>query len=278
MDTRQAMHSTQAKTLDTEGLRRQFLVEEVFRPGEMTMTYSHVDRIVVGGVMPLASPVGLPEGIAHSFGVDFFLQRREMGIINIGGAARIVIDGETVSLGAREALYIGMGARALAFRSVDPAVPAKLYYNSAPAHRALPTRRLTLADASSVTLGDQRNGNRRTINKFLIPEVVETCQLSMGMTNLEEGSLWNTMPAHTHERRMEVYLYFDVDPDAAVFHLMGEPQETRHILVRNEQAVISPSWSIHAGVGTSAYSFIWGMVGENQTYDDMDPVAIVELR
>jgi 4-deoxy-L-threo-5-hexosulose-uronate ketol-isomerase len=278
MDTRQAMHSTQAKTLDTEGLRRQFLVEEVFRPGEMTMTYSHVDRIVVGGVMPLANPVGLPEGIARNYGVDFFLQRREMGIINIGGPARIVIDGETVSLGSREALYIGMGARALAFRSVDPTVPAKLYYNSAPAHRALPTRRLTLADASSVTLGDRRNGSRRTINKFLIPEVVETCQLSMGMTNLEEGSLWNTMPAHTHERRMEVYLYFDVDPEGAVFHLMGPPQETRHIVVGNEQAVISPSWSIHAGVGTSAYSFIWGMVGENQTYDDMDPVAIAELR
>lgn len=278
MDTRQAMHSTQAKTLDTEGLRRQFLVEDVFRPGEMTMTYSHVDRIVVGGIMPLASPVELPEGIARSYGVDFFLQRREMGIINIGGPARIVIDGETMSLGAREALYIGMGARALNFSSVNPADPAKLYYNSAPAHRTLPTRRLTLADASSVTLGDQRNGNRRTINKFLIPEVVETCQLSMGMTNLEEGSLWNTMPAHTHERRMEVYLYFDVDPEAAVFHLMGEPQETRHIVVRNEQAVISPSWSIHAGVGTGAYSFIWGMVGENQTYDDMDPVAIAELR
>jgi 4-deoxy-L-threo-5-hexosulose-uronate ketol-isomerase len=278
MDTRQAMHSTQAKTLDTEGLRRQFLVEEVFRPGEMTMTYSHVDRIVVGGVMPLANPVGLPEGIARNYGVDFFLQRREMGIINIGGPARVVIDGDTVSLGSREALYIGMGARALAFRSVDPTMPAKLYYNSAPAHRALPTRRLTLADASSVTLGDQRNGNRRTINKFLVPEVVETCQLSMGMTNLEEGSLWNTMPAHTHERRMEVYLYFDVDPEGAVFHLMGPPQETRHIVVGNEQAVISPSWSIHAGVGTSAYSFIWGMVGENQTYDDMDPVAIAELR
>jgi 4-deoxy-L-threo-5-hexosulose-uronate ketol-isomerase len=278
MDTRQAMHSTQAKTLDTEGLRRQFLIEEVFRPGEMTMTYSHIDRIVVGGVMPLAGPVGLPEGIGRTFGVDFFLQRREMGIINIGGPARVVIDGETVPVGSKEAVYIGMGARELAFSSVDPARPAKLYYNSAPAHRALPTKRLTLADASSTTLGDKRNGNRRTINKFLIPEVVETCQLSMGMTNLEEGSLWNTMPTHTHERRMEVYLYFDVDPDAAVFHLMGQPQETRHIVVHNEQAVISPSWSIHSGVGTRAYSFIWGMVGENQTYDDMDPVAVAALR
>ncbi len=278
MDTRQAIHSAHARTLDTEGLRREFLITEVFRPGELTMTYSHIDRIVVGGVMPLDSPVGLPVEIGRAYGVDFFLQRREMGIINIGGPARIIIDGETFSVGTSEAIYVGMGARELAFSSVDPTRPAKLYYNSAPAHRALPIRRLTLADASSVTLGDKRNGNRRTINKFLIPEVVETCQLSMGMTNLEEGSLWNTMPSHTHERRMEVYLYFNVDPDSAVFHFVGPPQETRHIVVHNEQAVISPSWSIHSGVGTRAYSFIWGMVGENQTFDDMDHVKVEDLR
>jgi 4-deoxy-L-threo-5-hexosulose-uronate ketol-isomerase len=278
MDTRQAIHSAHATTLDTEGLRREFLITGVFRPGELTMTYSHIDRIVVGGVMPVANPVGLPKGIAGAYGVDFFLQRREMGIINIGGPARIVIDGETLSVGPSEAVYIGMGSRELSFSSVDPARPAKLYYNSAPAHRALPIRRLTLADASKVTLGDKRNGNRRTINKFLIPEVVETCQLSMGMTILEEGSLWNTMPSHTHERRMEVYLYFNVDPDAAVFHFMGPPQETRHIVVANEQAVISPSWSIHSGVGTRAYSFIWGMVGENQSFDDMDHVKVDALR
>jgi 4-deoxy-L-threo-5-hexosulose-uronate ketol-isomerase len=199
-------------------------------------------------------------------------------MINVGGPARIVIDGEAVSVGTTEALYIGMGARELAFSSVDPTRPAKLYYNSAPAHRTLPTRRLTLADAASVTLGDTRNGNRRTINKFLVPEVLETCQLCMGMTNLEEGSLWNTMPCHTHERRMEVYFYFNLDPDAAVFHFMGQPHETRHILVHNEQAVISPSWSIHSGVGTRAYSFIWGMIGENQTFDDMDQVTVAELR
>ena len=278
MEIRQAIHSAHAKTLDTQGLRREFLIPEVFRPDEMTMTYSQIDRIVVGGIMPLAGTVGLPEGIGHTYGVDFFLQRREMGIVNVGGAARIVIDGETVPLGTSEALYIGMGARELAFGSVEAARPAKLYYNSAPAHRGLPTRRLTLADAASVTLGDRRNGNRRTINKFFIPEVVETCQLCMGMTILEEGSLWNTMPCHTHDRRMEVYLYFNLDPDAAVFHFMGEPRETRHILVHNEQAVISPSWSIHSGVGTRAYSFIWGMVGENQTFDDMDPVAVAALR
>jgi 4-deoxy-L-threo-5-hexosulose-uronate ketol-isomerase len=278
MDIRQSIHSEHARTLDTEGLRREFLIPEVFRPGEMTMTYSHIDRIVVGGVMPLAAPVGLPEGLGKTYGVDFFLQRRELGLINIGGNALVDIDGRTVEVNGEEALYIGMGAKVLTFRSADPAKPAKLYYNSAPAHRGLPTRRLTLADAASVKLGDAASANRRTIHKFLVPEVIETCQLCMGMTKLEEGSLWNTMPCHTHERRMEVYLYFNMEPGAAVFHMMGEPQQTRHIVVHNEQAVISPSWSIHSGVGTRAYTFIWGMVGENQTFDDMDQVATADLR
>jgi 4-deoxy-L-threo-5-hexosulose-uronate ketol-isomerase len=278
MDIRQSIHSDHARMLDTEGLRREFLIPEVFRPGEMTMTYSHIDRIVVGGVMPLAAPVGLPAGIGKTYGVDFFLQRRELGLINIGGAALVGIDGRVVEVNTDEALYIGMGAKVLEFRSADPAKPAKLYYNSAPAHRALPTRRLTLADAASVTLGDAASANRRTIHKFLVPEVIETCQLCMGMTKLEEGSLWNTMPCHTHDRRMEVYLYFNMAPGAAVFHMMGEPQQTRHIMVHNEQVVISPSWSIHAGVGTRAYTFIWGMVGENQTFDDMDQVAVADLR
>jgi len=278
MDIRQSIHSEHARILDTEGLRREFLIPEVFRPGEMTMTYSHIDRIVVGGVMPLAAPVGLPEGLGKTYGVDFFLQRRELGLINIGGNALVDIDVRTVEVNGEEALYIGMGAKVLTFRSADPAKPAKLYYNSAPAHRGLPTRRLTLADAASVKLGDAASANRRTIHKFLVPEVIETCQLCMGMTKLEEGSLWNTMPCHTHERRMEVYLYFNMEPGAAVFHMMGEPQQTRHIVVHNEQAVISPSWSIHSGVGTRAYTFIWGMVGENQTFDDMDQVATADLR
>ena len=278
MDIRQAIHSAHAKTLDTEGLRREFLITEVFRPGELTMTYSHIDRIVVGGVMPLGNS-------GRAAGRDRpHLRRRFLSAAPGDGDHQYWRSGadrhrrRDALGGPSEAVYIGMGARELAFSSVDPARPAKLYYNSAPAHRALPTSRLSLADASSVTLGDKRNGNRRTINKFLIPEVVETCQLSMGMTILEEGSLWNTMPCHTHERRMEVYFYFNVDPDAAVFHFMGEPQETRHIVVHNEQAVISPSWSIHSGVGTRAYSFIWGMVGENQTYDDMDHVKVEDLR
>jgi len=278
MDIRQSIHSEHARTLDTEGLRREFLIREVFRPGEMTMTYSQIDRIVVGGVMPLTAPVRLPGGIGKTFGVDYFLERRELGLVNIGGPALVSIDGRNLAIDTHEALYIGMGARELEFRSIETDTPARLYYNSAPAHRALPTKKLTLADAASVKLGEAASANRRTIHKFLVPEVIETCQLCMGMTRLEEGSLWNTMPSHTHDRRMEVYLYFDVAPDAVVFHMMGEPKQTRHILVHNEQAVISPSWSIHSGVGTRAYSFIWGMVGENQTFDDMDQVNAIDLR
>lgn len=278
IDTRQAMHSSQARTLDTAGLRREFLIEELFRPGALTMTYSHIDRIVVGGIMPGTAPVELPASLGKSYGVEYFLERREMGLINIGGPGWAEVDGRRCEIGSEEALYIGMGAREVCFGSNDSARPAKFYYNSAPAHRQYPTRRVTLAEASSVTLGEVRTANRRTIHKFFVPEVLLTCQLSMGMTRLEEGSVWNTMPTHTHERRMEVYLYFDLRPDAAVVHIIGEPQETRHILVHNEQAVISPSWSIHSGVGTTSYTFIWGMVGENQTFDDMDHVAVADMR
>jgi 4-deoxy-L-threo-5-hexosulose-uronate ketol-isomerase len=278
IDTRQAMHSSQARLLDTAELRRQFLVEETFRPGALTMTYSHIDRIVGGGVMPVSSTVELPASLGKSYGVDYFLERREMGLINIGGPGWAEVDGTRYEISSEQALYIGLGARDVRFGSDDAARPAKFYYNSAPAHRQHPTRRVTLDEAQSVTLGEARNANRRTIHKFLIPEVLPTCQLSMGMTKLDEGSLWNTMPCHTHERRMEVYLYFNLRPDAAVFHMMGKPQETRHILVHNEQAVISPSWSIHSGVGTTNYTFIWGMVGENQTFDDMDHVAVADLR
>jgi 4-deoxy-L-threo-5-hexosulose-uronate ketol-isomerase len=278
IDTRHAMHGTQARTLDTAGLRREFLVEEIFRADALTMTYSHIDRIVIGGIMPVSGPVGLPASLGKSFGVDSFLERREMGLINIGGSGWAEVDGTRFAIGSEQALYIGMGAREVRFGSDDSARPAKLYYNSAPAHQTYPTRRVTLEEASSVTLGEAATANRRTIHKFFIPEVLPTCQLSMGMTKLAEGSLWNTMPCHTLERRMEVYLYFNLRPNAAVFNMMGEPQETRHILVHNEQAVISPSWSIHSGVGTTSYTFIWGMVGENQTFDDMDHVAVADLR
>jgi 4-deoxy-L-threo-5-hexosulose-uronate ketol-isomerase len=278
MDIRQGIHSEHAKTLDTAGLRRQFLVENLFLPDEVTLTYSHVDRIIVGGVMPVAAEPAFGPELARRFAVPHFLARRELGLVNVGGAGTVTVDGEAFAIGPREALYVGAGAQDVRFRSADPAQPAKFYCNSAPAHRSYPHRRITLAEASPQTLGDARTANRRTINKFIVPGVVDSCQLTMGMTVLEPGSVWNTMPCHTHERRMEVYFYFDLPPEAAVFHLLGRPDETRHLVVRNEQAVISPSWSLHSGVGTQAYTFIWGMVGENQVFDDMDHLKVSELR
>jgi 4-deoxy-L-threo-5-hexosulose-uronate ketol-isomerase len=278
MDIRQPIHSEHARTLDSSGLRREFLVEKIFVPGDIALTYSQTDRIVVGGAMPLDEEIGFPPELAQQFAVGAFLERRELGAINVGGPGSIVVDGQPHAIGHREALYVGLGSRDVRFRSRDPASPARFYINSAPAHRKCPSRKVTLEQASPATLGDATTANRRTIYKLLVPGVVETCQLTMGMTVLEPGSVWNTFPTHTHERRMEVYFYFDLPLDAAVFHLCGRPDETRHIVVRNEQAVISPSWSIHSGVGTQAYSFVWGMVGENQVFEDMDAVATAALR
>lgn len=278
MQVRQSIHSDHAKQLDTAGLRREFLIEKIFEKNNYTMTYSHIDRIIVGGVMPIDAKVSVGDEVGKQLGVSYFLERRELGVINIGGPGLIVVDGTTYEIGNEEALYVGKGARNVEFSSLDPAKPAKFYYNSAPAHTTFPNKKITLAEASPQTIGDPATSNRRTINKFIVPDVLETCQLTMGLTKLEQGSLWNTMPCHTHERRMEVYFYFDMDDETSVFHMMGQPQETRHLLVHNEQAVISPSWSIHAGVGTKRYTFIWGMVGENQVFDDMDHVKVSELR
>lgn len=277
MKIRQSLHSDHFRALDTDGLRRELLVERLFVPDEISLTYSHVDRIIVGGVMPVRQSVAFDAEVARQIGAEYFLVRRELGLINIGGPAEIQVDGENFALEPHEALYVGAGTRELGFRSVDADHPAKLYLNSAPAHCAFPSRKITLEQASPTTLGQAKTSNRRTIYKFIVPEVVKSCQLTMGMTVLEEGSVWNTMPCHTHERRMEVYFYFDMPPDAMVLHLLGRPNETRHLVVRNEQAVISPSWSIHSGVGSQRYTFIWGMVGENQTFDDMDPVAMADL-
>lgn len=277
MDIRQPIHSDHFKTLDTEGLRRHFLVDGLFKADEATLTYSQIDRIIVGGIMPVNGAVTFAPELGRFTGTDFFLQRRELGLINIGGAARVVVDDQTFDIEPREALYVGQGAKRLEFTSVDAAQPAKLYFNCAPAHTSYPTRKITLAQASPETLGAPETSNRRTIYKYLVPNVLPTCQLVMGMTQLEPGSMWNTMPCHTHDRRMEVYFYFDMNENAAVFHMMGEPTETRHVVMRNEQAVISPSWSIHSGVGTQAYTFIWGMVGENQVFHDMDHVPMTTL-
>lgn len=230
----------------------------------------------MGAAVPTETAIAFEGG--KEIGVDFFLLRRELGVINIGEPGLVVVDGKTYEIGAREAIYVGMGAQDIRFESVSAEQPARFYLNCAPAHHAYPTRKITREDAAPETLGNQENCNVRTIYKYLHPAVLPTCQLLMGMTELAPGSLWNTMPCHTHERRMEVYLYFDMNQDNVVFHYMGEPQETRHLVVRNEQAVISPSWSIHSGVGTAAYTFIWGMVGENQTFHDMDHVAMSDLK
>ena len=278
MDIRQSIHSEHAKTLDTDGLRREFLIDKIFDADNYTLTYSHIDRIIIGGVMPVQKPVTIGHEVGKQLGVSYFLERRELGVINIGGPGVIEVDGKSWEIGQQEALYVGQGAQNVVFRSSDASRPAKFYYNSAPAHTHYPDKKITLDEAVKATLGDAATSNRRTINKFIVPDVLPTCQLTMGLTRLDDGNLWNTMPCHTHERRMEVYFYFDMADDSAVFHMMGQPQETRHLLVHNEQAVISPSWSIHAGVGTQRYTFIWGMVGENQVFDDMDHVNISALR
>ncbi|WP_394165766.1 5-dehydro-4-deoxy-D-glucuronate isomerase [Photobacterium piscicola] len=276
MEIRQPIHSQHAKQLDTAGIREQFLIENMFQAGEINLTYSHIDRIIVGAAVPTTAAIVFEGG--KEIGVDYFLQRRELGVINIGAPGLVIVDGETFEIGSREAIYVGMGAQDIRFESVVADKPARFYLNCAPAHHSYPTRKITRGDASPEQIGSQENCNVRTIYKYLHPSVLPTCQLLMGMTELAPGSLWNTMPCHTHERRMEVYLYFDMNQDNIVFHYMGEPQETRHIVVRNEQAVISPSWSIHSGVGTASYTFIWGMVGENQTFHDMDHVAMSVLK
>lgn len=276
LDIRYATHPEDVKHYTTEQLRRHFLVESVFVADTASFTYSHVDRIIAGGIMPVSKAVGLEAG--KEMGVDYFFERREAGVINVGGSGSIVLDGERFQLGERDGLYIGMGVKEILFESDDADKPAQFYFNSAPAHRGYPHTHIAIEQANPVRLGEDETCNKRTIYQYVHPDVCSSCQLVMGLTMLEPGSIWNTMPCHTHERRMEVYFYFDMPADARVIHLMGRPQETRHIMVANEQAVISPSWSIHSGAGTSHYTFIWGMVGENQTFDDMDHLRPADLK
>jgi 4-deoxy-L-threo-5-hexosulose-uronate ketol-isomerase len=276
MDIRQAVSPEQMKSLDTEEIRKRFLIEGLFAKNEINLVYSHIDRIIAGGACPQDQALDLR--VTKELGVDFFLQRRELGVINIGSQGTVAVDGRDYLLDRKECLYVGMGSREVSFRSQDRNHPAKFYLNCAPAHAPYPLVKLSLKDAQRLDLGTPDKANVRTIYQFIHPSVLKSCQLVMGMTVLQPNSTWNTMPAHTHDRRMEVYLYFDLPDDSLVFHLLGEPKETRHIVVRNEEAVISPSWSIHSGVGTSNYTFIWGMVGENQTFTDMDPIPMSELR
>ena len=280
MDIRYSCNQRDFKRYTTEETRKEFLIEKLFVADEVVPVYSHVDRMVTVGVMPVSEKVPLDKGIDiwANFGTHYFLERRELGLFNVGGAGKVTVDGAVYDLGHKDCLYITMGVKEVLFQSDDAETPAKFYIVSAPAHCAYETRLIKIADAAKKPLGALETSNKRVINQFIHPDVLKTCQLSMGMTVLESGSVWNTMPAHTHERRMEVYFYFEVPENEVVFHFMGEPTETRHIVMQNEQAVISPSWSIHAGAGTSNYTFIWAMGGENQAFDDMDGIDNPDLK
>ena len=276
LDIRYNNHPCDSKGYDTETLRERYLIERVFVADDLQLTYSHHDRIIAGGIMPVKKDVELP--VSKELGTDYFLERRELGIINIGGPGYVILDGKTYKMAEKDGMYIGAGVKHVVFGSDDPSYPAKYYINSAPAHQTYKTVHIPFVKANPNKLGDPKNLNARTIYQYVHPAVCESCQLVMGMTVLEPGSVWNTMPCHTHERRMEVYFYFGMAEDTRVFHFMGEPSETRHLVMKNEQATISPSWSIHTGVGTSNYTFIWGMCGENKTFNDMDFVAMKDLR
>jgi 4-deoxy-L-threo-5-hexosulose-uronate ketol-isomerase len=267
-EIRYAGHPLDVKNYDTEKIRKEFLIEKVFIPDEIYLVYSMYDRYMVGGAMPVKKSVKLES--ADELKATYFLERREMGMINIGGPAVIETADKVYELDYKEALYLGRGTKDVVFKSADPVKPAKLYINSAPAHHEYPSKKVTLKDAEVVAMGSPETSNHRVIYKLLVNSILPTCQLQMGMTELKTGSVWNTMPVHTHNRRMEAYFYFEVPEKQAVCHFMGDPDETRHIWMKNDQAVLSPSWSIHSAAGTATYTFIWGMAGENLDYGDMD--------
>ncbi len=276
MEVRDAANAKDVRYWTTDRLREEFHIANLFTKDNIRMVYSHIDRIMVIGMMPIKMELRLEAG--KELAADYFLQRRELGCINIGGPGVIIVDGETYEMNPRDGIYVGMGHKDLRFRCVDEANPPKFYITSCPAHTSYPTVKIDITKARKVPCGSVEDCNKRVINQYIHPEVMKSCQLAMGLTELEVGSNWNTMPCHTHDRRMEVYLYLDMGPNDAVFHMMGEPKETRHIIMHNEEADISPSWSIHSGVGTKNYSFIWAMCGENQEFTDMDHIETKELR
>lgn len=280
MDTRYSTGKEPFKRMTTEELRKEFLIQNIFTPNDVSGVYSHIDRIVTLGALPTDRKVDLEKNInaMKDFGVNYFLERRELGIINIGETGVVEADGTRYELKRYDALYLPMGTKSVILGSADAVRPAKFYMNSTPAHRAFPAKLITYNDAKHLHAGSPEESNERTINQYIHPDVLETCQLSMGLTHLETGSVWNTMPAHTHERRMEVYFYFDIPENQAVFHFMGEPGQTRHIVMHNDEAVINPSWSIHSGCGTKNYTFIWSMAGENRAYTDQDQIRTQDLR
>ena len=276
MEVRDASNAKDVRYYTTDRLREEFHIANLFTKDNIRMVYSHTDRIIVIGMMPIKLELKLEAG--KELAADYFLERRELGCINIGGPGVITVDGERYEMNPRDGIYVGKGHRDLRFVSTDESNPAKFYITSCPAHTEYPTVKIDITKARKVPCGSVEDCNKRVINQYIHPEVMKSCQLAMGLTQLEVGSNWNTMPCHTHDRRMEVYLYLDMGANDAVFHMMGEPKETRHIVMHNEEAVISPSWSIHSGVGTKNYSFIWAMCGENQEFDDMDHIETKELR
>ncbi|GAA0877342.1 5-dehydro-4-deoxy-D-glucuronate isomerase [Algoriphagus jejuensis] len=274
--TRYATHPSQVKQFDTAQLREHFLIETLFVDDTIELVYSHFDRLIVGGIKPVSQTVKLET--FESLKANYFLERREIGLINVGGTGTVIADGESYTINPKEAIYLGRGVKDVSFASEKKEDPALFYFNSAPAHAAFPIAKTSLEAAETVVLGSSENANHRTIRKLIIQANVQSCQLQMGLTELKPGSVWNTMPPHTHDRRMEAYFYFNISEGNTVSHFMGQPEETRHIWMKNNQAVISPPWSIHCGVGTANYSFIWGMAGENLDYGDMDQVKPQELR
>ncbi len=276
IEKRRACHPEDAKHYDTERLRKEFLVQDLFVENEIKISYSQYERYIIGGIFPVDEALEL-ESIEY-LKAEYFCERRELGIINIGGKGSISVDGTTYPLGNKEAIYIGKGSKEVIFSSINKENPAKFYLGSTPAHAAYPTTLVNKEKANILHLGSQETSNERTIYQFIVGGIVESCQLVMGLTELKTGSVWNTMPAHTHDRRMEAYFYFEVPEGQTICHLMGEPQETRHLFMHNEEAVFSPEWGIHSAAGTSNYSFIWGMGGENTDYTDMDVVQPFELR
>jgi 4-deoxy-L-threo-5-hexosulose-uronate ketol-isomerase len=276
VSVRQAVGPQDAARRDTQGLRDGFVIDALFRPGEINLTYSHLDRMIVGGIAPVSKTLMIDR--VPETGTDQFLERREAAIVNIGGAGTVGVDGKDYALGFQEAIYVGMGKGALTFASDNPTEPALFYLLSAPAHRVCPTVHITREMAKKVVLGSAEESNARTINQYVHPDVCESCQLLVGLTMFEPGSVWNTMPAHVHDRRMEVYLYFGMQEATRIFHFMGEPGETRHVVLKNHEAVLSPGWSIHSGAGTGRYAFIWAMAGDNMSFTDMDKVPMESLR
>ncbi len=276
--TRHAVHYSQSERMTSADLREKFVIENLFVAGTLQAVYTHYDRMLVAGVTPTQEGLGVGSELEKLVGADYLLERRELGLINIGGPGRVIADGKAYELQPMDGLYLGRGTKEIFFESDDPSAPAKFYINSAPAHATLPSRIVSSAEAIENNLGDGATSNKRKLYQYLHPKVLPTCQLLMGLTRLETGSVWNTMPAHLHDRRMEAYLYFEIPENAFVVHLMGRPAATNHLIIRNEQAVLSPPWSIHCGAGTGAYAFIWSMAGDNQSFTDMDMVDMKSLK